>query len=99
MQLPWKAQALWKLVDAKVAGGAKKGHAPLRVVVVGAGPVGLRLAIELQAAGHQVSVIDKRDRFSRMNRLHLWEWCRTDIVGLGAKVFEPPGRHFCADGD
>mmetsp|Transcript_52384 Transcript_52384/g.132403 ORF Transcript_52384/g.132403 Transcript_52384/m.132403 type:complete len:486 (-) Transcript_52384:242-1699(-) len=99
LQLPWKARELWKLLDAKVAGGARKCQAPLRVLIVGAGPVGLRLAIELRAAGHQVVVVDKRERFNRVNRLHLWEWCRRDLVSLGAKIFDPPGRHFCADGD
>lgn len=99
LKLPWRAQALWKLVDAKLAAVAPWPHPALRVVVVGAGPVGLRLAIELRAAGHEATVLEKRASFSRINRLHLWDWCKADLVALGAKIFDPPGPSFGANGD
>ena len=38
---------------------------PLRVLVVGGGPIGLRNAIELALMGHSVRVVEKRNGFSR----------------------------------
>eukprot|EP00416_Gambierdiscus_australes_P027081 CAMPEP_0171063726 /NCGR_PEP_ID=MMETSP0766_2-20121228/5843_1 /TAXON_ID=439317 /ORGANISM="Gambierdiscus australes, Strain CAWD 149" /LENGTH=664 /DNA_ID=CAMNT_0011519671 /DNA_START=11 /DNA_END=2006 /DNA_ORIENTATION=- len=99
LKLPWRAQALWKLVDAKLAHAARDLGCSLRVVIVGGGPVGLRLAIELRAAGHEVVVVEKRTNFSRINRLHLWDWCKADLIALGAKVFDPPGPSFGASPD
>jgi 2-polyprenyl-6-methoxyphenol hydroxylase-like FAD-dependent oxidoreductase len=58
-----------------------------RVVVIGAGPCGLRTAIEAQLLGARVVVIEKRDRFSRNNVLHLWPFNIHDLRGLGAKKF------------
>lgn len=58
-----------------------------RVLVIGAGPCGLRTAIEAQLLGAKVVVIEKRDRFSRNNVLHLWPYNIHDLRGLGAKKF------------
>ena len=57
------------------------------------GPCGLRTAIEAQLLGAKVVVIEKRDRFSRNNVLHLWPYNIQDLRGLGAKKFY--GK-FCA---
>eukprot|EP00966_Prymnesium_polylepis_P289303 6682846-Prymnesium_polylepis.1 len=46
----------------------------LSVLIVGAGPVGLRTAIELTLLGARVTVTESRARFSRLNVLHLWDW-------------------------
>ena len=54
---------------------------------MGAGPVGLRLAIECALLGARCLVVEKRDRFSRHNVLHLWPYVITDLKNLGAKVF------------
>ena len=40
-----------------------------RMVVVGAGPIGLRTAIEAQLLGAKVSVIEKRTSFTRLKLL------------------------------
>lgn len=92
----WKAQALWKKFDARAShrvynkGTACRGT---RVLVIGAGPCGLRTAIEAQLLGAKVVVVEKRDRISRNNVLHLWPFLITDLRNLGAKKFY--GK-FCA---
>jgi len=63
-----------------------------RMVVVGAGPIGLRTAIEAQLLGARVTVIEKRTSFTRNNVLHLWPWTIEDLKSLGAKHFFP---RFC----
>ncbi|XP_037946356.1 F-actin-monooxygenase Mical isoform X3 [Teleopsis dalmanni] len=92
----WKAQALWKKFDARAAHRVyAKGNAcsGTRVLVIGAGPCGLRTAIEAQLLGAKVVVVEKRDRISRNNVLHLWPFVITDLRNLGAKKFY--GK-FCA---
>lgn len=56
-------------------------------LVLGAGPCGLRTAIELALLGAQVVVLEKRETFSRNNVLHLWPYTICDLRGLGAKKF------------
>lgn len=56
-------------------------------LVLGAGPCGLRTAIELSLLGAQVVVLEKRETFSRNNVLHLWPYTICDLRGLGAKKF------------
>lgn len=92
----WKAQALWKKFDARASHRVyNKGTActGTRVLVIGAGPCGLRSAIEAQLLGAKVVVVEKRDRISRNNVLHLWPFLITDLRNLGAKKFY--GK-FCA---
>ncbi|KXJ75667.1 hypothetical protein RP20_CCG011307 [Aedes albopictus] len=92
----WKAQALWKKFDARASHRVyNKGTAAsgTRVLVIGAGPCGLRSAIEAQLLGAKVVVVEKRDRISRNNVLHLWPFLITDLKALGAKKFY--GK-FCA---
>lgn len=92
----WRAQALWKKFDARALQRVyAKGTActGTRVLVIGAGPCGLRTAIEAQLLGAKVVVLEKRDRISRNNVLHLWPFVITDLRNLGAKKFY--GK-FCA---
>lgn len=78
----WKAQALWTKFDKRAShkcyarGRACSGQ---RVLVIGAGPCGLRTAIEAQFLGAKVVVLEKRDRFSRNNVLHLWPYNIHDL--------------------
>lgn len=60
---------------------------------MGAGPVGLRLAIDCILLGSEVIIIEKRNTFSRNNVLHLWPFTIDDLRQLGAKKFY--GK-FCA---
>jgi len=62
------------------------------MVVVGAGPIGMRTAIEAQLLGARVTVIEKRTSLTRNNVLHLWPWVIEDLKSLGAKNFYP---RFC----
>ena len=71
-------------------GSASRGK---RVLVIGAGPVGLRFAIEAALLGASVHLVEKRNSFSRNNVLHLWPFLIDDLKSLGAKKFY--GK-FCA---
>nr|XP_028589772.1 F-actin-monooxygenase MICAL1-like [Podarcis muralis]XP_028589773.1 F-actin-monooxygenase MICAL1-like [Podarcis muralis]XP_028589775.1 F-actin-monooxygenase MICAL1-like [Podarcis muralis]XP_028589776.1 F-actin-monooxygenase MICAL1-like [Podarcis muralis] len=91
----WSAKALWTKLDKKA------GHkdydqgtacANTKCLIIGAGPCGLRSAIELAFLGAHVVVVEKRDSFSRNNVLHLWPFSIQDLRALGAKKFY---GHFC----
>lgn len=98
-QLPHRSRQLLTTLEARLGrpeyeasrarrrvGGARSS---LGVVVVGAGPVGLRAAIELRLLGADVEVLEARDRFARLQVLHLWEWVEADLTDLGIKVIDP----------
>ncbi|CAL8236769.1 unnamed protein product [Arctogadus glacialis] len=86
----WRANALWAKLDKRAAlpeymtGRACAGTT---CVIIGAGPVGLRTAVELAFMGARVVLVEKRDAFSRNNVLHLWPFTIHDLRGLGAKKF------------
>lgn len=61
----------------------------LRVLVVGAGIAGLRIACELALLGVRVVVIERRTSFSRNNVLHLWSHVVADVQALGAAFWVP----------
>lgn len=74
-----------------VTNGILKDH---NCLIVGGGPCGLRTAIELQLLGaRHVVVIEKRDRLSRNNVLHLWPFVIHDLKSMAGKKFH--GK-FCA---
>eukprot|EP00931_Biecheleriopsis_adriatica_P123046 TRINITY_DN980_c1_g2_i1.p1 TRINITY_DN980_c1_g2~~TRINITY_DN980_c1_g2_i1.p1 ORF type:complete len:781 (+),score=141.88 TRINITY_DN980_c1_g2_i1:61-2343(+) len=95
------ARALWERLAARRSAATYCGRqlAGHRAVVIGAGPVGLRCALELRLLGADVMVLEKRRQFDRINRLHLWPWCADDLKGWGAKILEPPELSFGADPD
>ncbi|EGZ12886.1 hypothetical protein PHYSODRAFT_546706, partial [Phytophthora sojae] len=90
-KLGFRKKHLFKLLDARfnVDVYKQKPAATKRVCIVGAGPVGLRAAVELALLGSRVTVLEKRTRFSRENMLHLWPWVVQDMAALGAKVLFP----------
>lgn len=59
------------------------------IVVVGAGPGGLRFAVEAALLGATVHVIDSRTRFNRYNVLKLWAYSMEDLMSLGVKDLYP----------
>ncbi|XP_045594784.1 F-actin-monooxygenase Mical isoform X2 [Procambarus clarkii] len=92
----WKAQALWSKFDKRASHKCYnhgKACTNSKVLIIGAGPCGLRSAIECQLLGAKVVVVEKRDRLSRNNVLHLWPFVISDLKQLGAKKFY--GK-FCA---
>ena len=92
----WRWKELWKLFDKRASQEEYKQQTSCRgmkCLVIGAGPVGLRAAIEAALLGAQVDVVEKRESFSRNNVLHLWPFLITDLRNLGAKKFY--GR-FCS---
>jgi len=71
-----------------------------RVLVVGGGPIGSRMAIELSMGGHQVMQVEKRREIhgpdgelkqlgftNRINRPHMWPFVRNDLLKLNGKDF------------
>lgn len=86
----WRAQSLWARLDKRWAHREYKAGmacANTKILVIGAGPCGLRTAIECALLGAKTVIVEKRDRFSRNNVLHLWPYLITDLKGLGAKKF------------
>jgi len=77
---------------------------PLNCLVVGGGPVGIRLAIELVLGGHRVTVFEKRREVrdpdtgelrsagftNRVNRPHIKNFCRNDMDRLNGRNFMTP---------
>ena len=63
-----KCSNLFKLLEERAGHsvfGENMAASNTRMVVVGAGPIGLRTAIEAQLLGAKVSVIEKRTSFTR----------------------------------
>nr|XP_039255042.1 F-actin-monooxygenase MICAL3-like [Styela clava] len=100
----WKAQSLFTKLDKKfnddvnfeIRKSSRERDRAARnfnVLIVGAGPCGLRTAIFTTLLGAKTIVIEKRDSFSRNNVLHLWPFTIEDLKALGAKKFN--GR-FCS---
>ncbi|XP_048352325.1 F-actin-monooxygenase MICAL1 [Sphaerodactylus townsendi] len=91
----WNAKALWVKLDKKASHidyDQGRACANSKCLIIGAGPCGLRSAIELAFLGAHVVVVEKRDAFSRNNVLHLWPFTIHDLRALGAKKFY---GHFC----
>eukprot|EP00117_Sycon_ciliatum_P020834 scpid10214/ scgid4894/ Protein-methionine sulfoxide oxidase MICAL3; Molecule interacting with CasL protein 3 len=92
----WKTKSLWTIMDKRVGmkeycnGEACAGQ---RVLIVGAGPSGLRMGVEASLLGADVVLVEKRNSMTRNNVLHLWPFCIEDLRLLGAKKFY--GK-FCA---
>jgi len=92
----WKAKDLFNKFDERAKQPPyhkQKACSGRRVLVVGAGPIGLRAAVEAAFLGAQVDVVEKRTAFNRNNLLHLWPFLITDLRALGAKKYY--GR-FCS---
>ena len=86
----WKPCSVWELLDSRAALPEYRSQSACRgrrVLVVGAGPVGLRMAVEAALLGARVDLVEKRGSFSRNNSLHLWPFLIADLRSLGAKKF------------
>ena len=92
---PRKWTELRKLLDERASMSeydTQNACAKNRVCVIGAGPVGLRTAVEAALLGAKVDVLEKRTTFSRNNVLTLWQFMIADLKKLGAKRLYP---RFC----
>lgn len=90
--LPFKAKALFTLLSEAVDKREPlrlKRDVPFEVHISGAGPVGLRAAVECVLLGMKPTVYEKRLKFSRANILTLWNKTLKDLLSLGAKAFYP----------
>jgi len=56
-----------------------------KVLVVGCGPGGLRAAVEARLHGAEVTVLEPREGFTRMNVLHIWHFSKQDLISIGMK--------------
>ncbi|KAI5929729.1 [F-actin]-monooxygenase MICAL1 [Manis javanica] len=86
----WNAKSLWAKLDKRAGQPVyQQGQAcsNTKCLVVGAGPCGLRAAVELALLGARVVLVEKRTKFSRHNVLHLWPFTIHDLRALGAKKF------------
>ncbi|XP_042636870.1 F-actin-monooxygenase MICAL1 [Orycteropus afer afer] len=86
----WSAKSLWAKLDKRAGQPVyQQGRActSTKCLVVGAGPCGLRTAVELALLGARVVLVEKRIKFSRHNVLHLWPFTIHDLRALGAKKF------------
>ncbi|MCP9261929.1 Protein-methionine sulfoxide oxidase MICAL3 [Dirofilaria immitis] len=88
----WRAQKLWSLLEKRAEQREychQKACERLSVLVIGAGPCGLRSAIECAFLGAYVVLVEQRDCFSRNNVLHIWPFVIEDLKNLGIKIFYP----------
>ncbi|VDK67567.1 unnamed protein product [Litomosoides sigmodontis] len=88
----WRAQKLWSLLEKRAEQREychQKACERLSVLVIGAGPCGLRSAIECALLGAYVVLVEQRDCFSRNNVLHIWPFVIQDLKDLGIKIFYP----------
>ena len=66
----WSAKSLWAKLDKRASQPVyQQGRActSTKCLVVGAGPCGLRAAVELAMLGARVVLVEKRTKFSRHN--------------------------------
>ena len=93
--VPFRYKEIFKILETKYKQKPYEGMPAekQRVLVVGAGPCGMRTAIEVQLLGAKTIVIEKREDFTRHNILKLWKFLVADFKMLGIKKFV--GK-FCA---
>ena len=83
-----RAKALWEILNKKAANRVYNQQQTCKnqkIVIIGAGPIGLRMAVEGLLLGAEVHVIEKRTSFTRNNVAHLWHFTIEDFKMLGVK--------------
>ncbi|KAJ3021544.1 hypothetical protein HKX48_008306 [Thoreauomyces humboldtii] len=90
--LPYRQKTLFTVLDAKRAASVSmrpKGFTAKRFLISGAGPCGLRSAVESAVLGHNVTIIELRKDFSRHNIIKTWRTTIQDLTCLGLGQFMP----------
>ncbi|KAJ3172726.1 hypothetical protein HDU88_006056 [Geranomyces variabilis] len=88
----YRQKGYFTLLDQKIAAAKSVwpgDFVPKRFLISGAGPCGLRAAVELAAIGHEVNIIELRNQFSRHNIIKTWNATIADLTGLGLGLFVP----------
>ncbi|KAJ3090307.1 [F-actin]-monooxygenase mical3 [Quaeritorhiza haematococci] len=89
-QLPYKHRTLLTTLGKKWERYASMRLVrPVETVVSGAGPCGIRAAVELALLGHKVTLIELREECSRHNILKTWQMTLDDLVSFGLASFVP----------
>lgn len=86
----WRCDPLWDILDARVSIPVYQKQSICRgkrLLIIGAGPVGLRAAVEGALLGAHVDVVEKRNTFTRNNVVHLLPFVVQDLKGIGVKHF------------
>ena len=80
---------IWKILDKKIGQKPYQGSTceGQNVLIVGAGPCGLRTAVETQLLGANTILIERRNAFTRNNVLKLWKFLIEDLKSLGKWLF------------
>ena len=63
---------------------------PLRgkkFLIIGAGPIGIRMAIEAKLLGAEALVAEGRDDFVRCNVMKMWRFAKSDLESIGFGEF------------
>ena len=87
--VPHKMKSLIQALGDNWKRRPASGDKPTRILISGAGPVGLRAAVEAALMGMSVHVVEKREVFSRVNILMLWQQTADDLIAYGARSFYP----------
>ncbi|KAJ3041566.1 [F-actin]-monooxygenase mical3 [Rhizophlyctis rosea] len=95
--LIYRQKTLFATLDAKRLSSSHirsslPTDSPPRTVISGAGPCGLRAAVESAILGHDVTVIEIRTEFSRHNVIKTWRCTIYDLMSLGLGSFMPNVR-------
>jgi len=85
MRQGYSSSPLIKRLAWSVYGGLP--WANKKVVVVGAGPIGLRFAIEAKLMGANVFVAEMRNSFTRANVMKMWRVAKSDLESIGIGEF------------
>lgn len=87
--LPYKTKRLLKLLRERRARCSEAEYNGRHVAVSGAGPCGLRAAVECRMLGYRVTVVERRASFSRHNIIKTWRETVVDLLGFGLQQFIP----------
>lgn len=58
-----------------------------KFLIIGAGPIGLRMAIEMKLLGGEALVAEGRDDFVRCNVMKMWTVAKSDLESIGFDEF------------